>query len=75
MTFFIEVIDNNIYSKIMETMISRSLTHSKDELRTGSGGFRMEIQGKVEDFKFFEKQIEEMNAGKLYPGARIIEGI
>jgi hypothetical protein len=72
MTFFLEIADNNVYSRIMEGLISRSLTHSKDSM---SSGYRLEVQGNLEDYKFFEKLISDMNASRPHPAARIIEGV
>jgi hypothetical protein len=54
-TFYLTTASDSSYDKIMEYLISRSLTFSKD---TSSGPVRLEIMGNANDYKHFKDQVD-----------------
>lgn len=54
-TFYLTTPSDSSYDKIMEYLISRSLTFSKD---TSSGPIRLEIMGNTNDYNYFKEQID-----------------
>jgi hypothetical protein len=59
-TFYLTTGSDSSYDKIMEYLISRSLTFSKD---TSSGPVKLEIMGNTNDYIYFKEQIE---AGMIF---------
>ena len=57
-SFIIQTSNDPAYSRILQTVISKSLTHSK----TVNGGLiELEIIGSPEDYKFFEQEVKLIN--------------
>lgn len=71
-TFFIRTNNENAYSQIMEALVSKGLTHSKQKIL---GGDEIEIMGSPEDFKFFVTKISQINGAMGGTFAIITEGI
>lgn len=72
MTFFIRTADDFAHEKIMETIASRGLTHTKSNV-VGTSEF--EILGGAEDFRYFQDRINELNATRGATVALITEGM
>jgi hypothetical protein len=71
-TFFIKTNNEGAYNRIMETLVSKGLTHSKTKV---FGTDEIEIIGSAEDFKFFMNQISEINSAVGETVALISEGV
>ena len=71
-TFFITVQDDRTYTRILESIIQRSLTHCKS---TEGTSVKLEVIGSVEDYKFFEKEIFLINSQRGFPISSITEAV
>lgn len=57
-TFFIKTINDHAYSSIIENLISRSVTFSKN---IENGMYNIEIKGYPEDFIIFSSLVDSIN--------------
>jgi hypothetical protein len=71
-TFFIRTNGDRAYDSIMESVMSRGLTHSKSIVM---GNNEIEIIGSPADFTFFLNKISEINSVAGGTVAIITEGI
>ena len=72
MTFFIRANDNHTYSRLVELTMTRGVTYCKNQIL---GGVELEIIGTPDDFKFFQKTIDEMSVTRGATVALITEGV
>jgi hypothetical protein len=71
-SFSIQVTEDPAFSRIMESVISRGVTHNKE---TRGGTVTFEIQGTVDDYRHFESLISDINTNRGYSIASIYEMI
>lgn len=71
-TFFIRTNNEYAYSSIMEAVMTKGLTHSKNKVM---GNDELEIIGSPADFTFFLIKISEINSNAGGTVAIITEGV
>jgi hypothetical protein len=72
MRFIVETVNDSCYTQVLETVINKSLLHSKEQ----KGGLTcLEIQGSPSDFLEIRDKVEKMNQVFGYTVGVVIEGI
>jgi len=71
-TFSLLINNDQLYTSVMEELIKRSLTHSKDHR---GGTVEIEVIGSNDDYQAFKKLIEDSNLSKGFFTGEIKESI
>jgi hypothetical protein len=72
MTFFVETNHDGCYSSIMEGLLARGVTYSKDQKRSFT---TFEIMGTPEDYFHFKRIIDNYNQSSGRTCGIITEGV